>query len=457
LKKTASQKTATARGLALDVLSAARREGRSVEDLLAAALKRHAELPREERAFLLELVQGVKRWELRLDFFLSALASRPLKKLHPLVLIILRLSAYQLLMLERVPARAVLHEAGKLAQARGLPREHAGFINAVLRKLAAGDLPALPAPETDPVTALSLTHSHPAWLVARWLARWGFAATQARLQANNRVPPLTIRINTLKTDAATLKSRLAREGVDAVPCQFSPVGFFIRGFEKSPVTLASYQEGLWLFQDEAAQLTGYLLDAHPGQSWLEIGAGRGGKTTHLGEWLAQEGFIPAVDLNRRRLQELQANLRRWGVAMVCPLLADATEELPFKPDSLDGVLLDAPCSSLGVIRRHPEIKGRVREADLAQFPPRQRAMLERAAPLLRRGGRIIYITCTTEPQENEDLVAAFLQRHADFHLATAPGFLPPPARPLIEPPGWFRSTPEDHNLDAFFAAVLVKR
>jgi 16S rRNA (cytosine967-C5)-methyltransferase len=213
-----------ARALALDILAAAARSRQSVEERLAATFKRHPGLPRRERALLLELVQGVKRWEVRLDYLLARLSHIPLARLHPLVLQLLRLGAFQLLWLDRVPARAVLHEAGNLAKVKGLPRSHVGFINAVLRRLAAGEVPPLPDPASDPGLALSVIHSHPAWLVRLWLARLGPEATTARLIANNQIPPLTVRVNTLKTDPAALMARLAAEGVESRPGRFSPVG-----------------------------------------------------------------------------------------------------------------------------------------------------------------------------------------------------------------------------------------
>ncbi|MFA5110422.1 MAG: transcription antitermination factor NusB, partial [Desulfobaccales bacterium] len=169
-KPPASPPLAGARGLALDILAAAARRGHSVEEGLAAAFRRHPYLPRPERGLLLELVQGVKRWEVRLDYLLGQLSRIPLPKLHPLVLQSLRLGAFQILMLDRVPDRAVLYEAGQLAKARGLPKAHVGFINAVLRRLAAGDVPPLPDPAADPALALSVVHAHPVWLVRRWLA-----------------------------------------------------------------------------------------------------------------------------------------------------------------------------------------------------------------------------------------------------------------------------------------------
>ena len=452
----AAPPTAGARALALDILAAAARRGRSVEDLLAAGLTRHPGLSRPERGLLLELVQGVKRWEIRLDYLLARLSHIPLAKLHPLVLQILRLGAFQLLMLDRVPARAALHEAGRLAKARSLPQAHVGYINAVLRRLAAGDVPPLPEFAADPVLALSVAHSHPAWLVRRWLARYGPEAAARRLAANNLIPPLTVRVNTLKTDPAALMKRLALEGVQARPCRFSPTGLILETLEASPVGLPSYREGLWLFQDEAAQLATDLLAARPGLRLLEIGAGRGGKTTHLAEAMADTGLLVAVDHHPGRLRELQGTARRWGLTLAHPLRADAAFALPVKSGVLDAVVLDVPCSSLGILRRHPEIKGRLREADLATFPPRQRAMLEQAAGVLKPGGQLLYITCTTEPEENEGQIDAFLSRHPEFHLATDPGRLPAAARDLVQPPGFFRTSPDVHDLDAFFAALLAK-
>jgi len=455
-KKKKSPKTTSARELALGILAAAEARDRHVEDLLAAALKQHPDLPKSERGFLLELVQGVKRWELRLDYTLSRLSRLPWRKVHPLVRHILRLAAYQILFLDKVPVHAAVDEAVKLAQARRLPKSHAGFINAVLRRLARGDVPPLPRLETDPVAALAADSAHPAWLVARWLSRYGLEETQARLTANNQVPPLAVRVNTLKTDPHDLRERLDREGVKASPCRFSPVGLVFESVDRPPESLPSYREGLWLFQDEAAQLAPCLLPVSPGQRVLEIGAGRGGKTTHLGEMLHNQGRVLALDYHRQRLSRLGENLKRWGLTCAQPLRADATRPLPVRPGSLDAVLIDAPCSALGILRRHPEIKTRLEEADLATFPPRQRRMLEEAAPLLEPDGHLLYITCTTEPEENEDLITSFLRDHPEFHLTYEPDLLPPPAREFLQAPGFFRTSPVQHGLDGFFAALMVR-
>jgi 16S rRNA (cytosine967-C5)-methyltransferase len=448
---------ASARELALQILISAKSQDRSVEDLLAATLKRHPDLPRSERAFLLELVQGVKRWELRLDYLLSQLSHLPWRKVHPIVQQILRLAAYQILFLDKIPAHAAVDEAANLARARRLPASHVGFINAILRRLARGDVPPLPEVAEEPGAALSTATAHPAWLVARWLNRYGLEETQARLTANNQVPPLFVRVNSLKIDPPSLIKRLDREGVKAAPCRFSPGGLTFESVDQAPTSLPSYQEGLWLFQDEAAQLATCLLPLEPGHRILEIGAGRGGKTTHLGEKLGNQGCILAMDYHRQRLRSLRQNLKRWSITAARPIRADATQPLPVKPESLDAALIDAPCSALGIIRRHPEIKTRLKEIDLPTFSPRQRAMLDMAAPLIKPGGRLLYITCTTEPEENEDLIAGFLAAHPEFSLVFEPDLLPPQARELLQPPGFFRTSPAHHNLDAFFAVVLGRQ
>ncbi len=447
---------ASARELALQILITAKSQDSSVEDLLAATLKRHPDLPRNERAFLLELVQGVKRWELRLDYLLSRMSHLPWRKVHPLVRQILRLAAYQLLYLDKIPAHVALDEAANLARVRRLPASHVGFINAILRRLARGEAPPLPEITEDPLAGLSAATAHPVWLVARWLSRYGLEETQAILTANNQVPPLTVRVNTLKIDPGSLIKRLDREGVKAENCRFSPVGLTFESVDQAPASLLSYKEGLWLFQDEAAQLTTCLLPLAPGQRILEVGAGRGGKTTHLGEKLKNQGCILAVDYHRQRLLSLRQNLKRWGITAARPIRADATQPLPVKPGSLDTVLIDAPCSALGIIRRHPEIKTRLQEIDLPTFAPRQRSLLEMAAPLIKPGGRLLYITCTTEPEENEDVVVGFLAEHPEFSLVFEPDLLPLPAQELLQPPGFFLTSPAHHNLDAFFAVVLVR-
>ena len=263
------------------------------------------------------------------------------------------------------------------------------------------DLP-LPDPESAPVAGLAAATSLPEWLAARWLADLGRDAAWARAQANNLHPPLTIRVNTTCISPDTLRTVLQEEGVETEPCLYSPLGLTIRTLARSPLSLPSYQRGLWLFQDEAAQLATLLLQPQPGQQILEIGAGRGGKTTHLAQILHGQGHIVAVDHSQTRLLALSQNLQRMNLTGVDLLRTDAAASLPFRPEHrCHRILIDAPCSGLGVLRRHPELRWRRQPEDFARFAILQKSMLQQAAPYLQPGGVMLYITCTTEVEENE--------------------------------------------------------
>lgn len=398
------------------------------------------------------------RWRGRLDYVIGQAASKPVRHLHPLVLDLLRLTAYQLLFLDRIPPRAAVHETVKLAKARRLPPPLVAFVNAVGRFLSdriQGLL--LPDPATDPVTALAVATSLPPWLADRWLRDLGPKDAWARAQASNLHPPLTIRVNTALISRETLGTVLQAEGIASKPCHYSPFGLTILALDQPPFNVPSYQRGLWLFQDEAAQLATLLLQPRPGQHILEIGAGRGNKTTHLAQLLHSQGHILAVDNSQSRTGALSQNLQRLGLNGVDLLLADAVTSLPLKPGHrFDGILIDAPCSGLGVLRRHPELRWRRQPEDLARFAAMQRVMLQQAAPYLRVGGALLYITCTTEAEENELVVHDFLASQPEFFLQAPTAALPPQAQQFIELPGYFHTLPERDGLDGFFAAVLVK-
>ena len=299
--------------------------------------------------------------------------------------------------------------------------------------------------------------SLPEWLAVRWLQELGPDAAWSRAEAANRQPPLTIRVNTALIRRENLARVLEAEGVVTEPCRYSPFGLNLQELQQSPFSLPSYQRGLWLFQDEAAQLVTMLLQPEPGQQILEIGAGRGGKTTHLAQLLNGQGGIVAVDNHRTRLMALRLNLQRMALTGVTRLLADATSSLPFRNYyRFDRIIVDAPCSGLGVLRRHPELRWRRQPEDFCRFAGLQQAILRQAAPYLVPGGILLYITCTTESEENEQVVHDFLEHQPEFSVCSPAAALPPESQQLIDSRSYFRTLPEWEGLDGFFAVALTR-
>jgi 16S rRNA (cytosine967-C5)-methyltransferase len=418
---------------------------------LPAALDREREglADERDRGLLVELTFGVERWRGALDAVIQRAAGRPVLELDPVVRAVLRLGVYQLLHLDRVPAHAVVHEAVETTRALGKPRA-AGLVNAVLRSVQRGEgRGVLPPPvgETAPVEGqqryLSTTLSHPAWLVDRWLTRYGFRATEAWCQFNNAAPTLTVRALSAGDPSAILAAVAEAEPAATIPTSLPHALVLPAGaWGRLPAALRDH------LTVQGAQLVAHVVGARPGLRCLDLCAAPGGKTTLLARSMAGEGTLVAADRRPGRVRLLKTSLTRANVAASIVAL-DATEPLPFGP-IFDRVLVDAPCSGLGTLRRDPDIKWTRQAADLARLAATQRQMLGRAADVVRPGGSLIYATCSSEPEENDEVVAAFLSLDPRFALA------PLPAGPYVDRTGYLRTLPFRDQLDAFFAAVLVR-
>lgn len=424
---------------------------------LEEAFRSQSDLDERDRAFISHLVQGVLRWRLRLDWGIRQVSSLPIGKIDPPVLNILRLALYQILFMDRVPESAAVDEAVNQAKSRG--RHIGSFVNGVLRNLCRQkEGLSLPDRNSDPILYLSVCHSYPAWLVRKWVADWGAEWTEGLLSAGNRVPGLTLRANTLKTDRSSLIRRLAEEGVAAKPASYSPVGVLVEGFRGRVDRLSCYREGFFQVQDEAAQIPSLLLDPGHGDRVLDVCAGLGGKTTHLAERAGDRGWIVSLDIRFRRLLSLAENSLRLGIANVSPVAANAAEGLSglFRCE-FDRILVDAPCSGLGVVSRHPDVKWNRKEEDLSRLASMQGAILKESISVLRRGGRMLYVTCTLSREENEGVVEAFLADHRDVDLESLRHRAPEWAGDLIDEKGFFRTFPHVHGMDGFFGAMFVKK
>jgi 16S rRNA (cytosine967-C5)-methyltransferase len=409
-------------------------------------------LSTQERSFAMELVYGVVRWRIKIDWIIDLKARIKTKKMERRVLNALRLGIYQLLFLSKIPPHAVINESVKLVSGSGVKTR--GFVNAMLRRIDDERKGIIfPNLKESPARYLSVVHSHPEWLIKRWLNRYGTSETIALCQANNRRPQITMRSNTLSTTREQLLHNLLKEGIQAEPARFSPLGITI--VERPPTPLASSPE--FYLQDEASQLVPYLLAPEPGEVILDACAAPGGKATALAQLMENRGKIYAMDISGKRLPVIEKIASRMGATIVSAVRGDALKQIDFAPTgSFDAILVDAPCSGLGVIRRNPDIKYRKREADIERLAGLQTAILENLAASLRDGGRIVYSTCSLEPEENEEVIEGFLANHPEFVVERASQFLPESCTPLVGDDGFMRTLPQRDGMDGFFAARLRK-
>jgi 16S rRNA (cytosine967-C5)-methyltransferase len=422
-------------------------------DLPSALARARTKLTDErDRALAGEIATGTLRWQGAFDHVVETFAKRPAARLDPEVLAILRISIFQLLHLDRVPAAAVVNDAVELAGKAG-KRSAAGFVNALLRRVSR-ERAQLPLPAEPPIDLLTITLSHPRWLASRWLARHGFESAEAWARFDNSPAPLSLRANTLRTTRPALADALAAAGVQTDPARFAAQGLIVRS--GNPLLTPLAHTGAFFVQDETSQLVGEFAAASTGERILDTCASPGGKTTQMAAAMGDTGTIVAADVRGRRLDLLSRTVKESGAGRVRIVQANARAVQPFL-DIFDLVLVDAPCSGLGTIRRDPDVRWRRTEADLEPLAEAQRAMLAQAASVVRPGGRLIYSTCSSEPEENEDVVRAFLADHPGFQRARPAAFeRRPELAALLDDEGSLKTLPFRDGLEAFYAAMLIR-
>ncbi len=409
-----------------------------------------------DRALATDLVTGTLRWQHELDHLIAHFAKRPIAKLDFEVLQILRLGAYQLIHLDRVPAAAAVNDAVAMTR-RARKTSAAGLVNAVLRALSRNahrlPLPLRP-PDGDPLPYLEVSLSHPGWLARRWLTRYGFDAAEAWEQFNNAPAPLTIRVNRLKSDRESLTRALAEHGVLVEPARYAPDGLIVTSGNPLRTPLAG--SGQFVLQDEASQLVALLGAPEAGMKVLDTCASPGGKTTAMAAMAGDRAEIVATDVRSARVQLLRETVGASGARHIHVLQADLEAGLPFASE-FDVVFVDAPCSGLGTVRRDPDIRWRRAESDLAPFASAQLRMIRNAADAVRPSGRLVYATCSSEPEENDQVVADFLSASGRFtkvDLRTEKPAYFEALEPVLDEGGVLRTSPHQHGLEAFYGAVL---
>jgi 16S rRNA (cytosine967-C5)-methyltransferase len=349
-----------------------------------------------------------------------------------------------------VPAAAVVDDAVQLAKKAG-KASASGFVNALLRRVSR-ERARLPLPDAPPIDRLSITLSHPRWLVERWLARHGAEDAERWTRFDNTPAPLTLRVNTLLTTRDALVRDLEAAGVTTEHTRFASDGLVVT--DGNPLLTPLAGTGSFVVQDEASQLVGAFAEASPCERVLDACASPGGKTTLMAAAMRDEGLIVAADVRGRRLELLARSVAASGARHIRVVQADARAMPPYR-EVFDAVLLDAPCSGLGTIRRDPDIRWRRTASDLAPLAQAQRQMLARLAAVVRPGGRIIYATCSSEPEENEEVVEAFLAEHPGFAREAPRAFAERrELAGLLDDTGALKTLPFRDGLEAFYAATL---
>ncbi len=440
----------SARTVARRVLARVEQSGAFTTLALSAEMQR-SRLTEKDRRLATEICYGVLRHRSRLDRALAHFAHKGLKKLPPPVLLALRVAAYQMIFLDRVPAHAVVDDAVTEVRRIGGPKL-GGFANGLLRKLSREGEP--PLPEGDDRKSISIRHSMPEWILALLAENLGESELAAAAAGMQSVAPMCVRVNRKRISRAELAIRLTEsEGATTTEEPHYPWALLVQSLG-SPEHSQSFAEGLWTVQDPAAQLVGAMAEVKNGQRVLDACAGVGGKATHLAECV-DDLEMDAIDLSPRKIELLGEASKRLGLSKIRTLVLDATRQDKRIRSDYDLVVLDAPCSGLGVLRRHPEQKWAEGRQDSTRLVELQGRLLDSVSARVKVGGHLLYSVCTFTLAEGPKQISAFLGRHPEFEVAPpAQGAQTPPWQQLLNDRGELQSWPHQSGMDAFYAVRL---
>jgi 16S rRNA (cytosine967-C5)-methyltransferase len=438
------------RATALEIIRRVSEGGAYADLLLGERLPAFA--PNDRRLITL-LVLGTIARRGRLDYELERFAGRPLDGIQPAALAIMRLGLFQLRFLDRVPAHAVVDTAVSLAKRTEDARLAAGFINAVMRRAARESAP-LPPREKDELRHLAVKLSHPRWMVERFVAWFGLEAAERLMTANNEAAPNVIRLNLARATREEIVERLRAEEFEIGEGGHAPETAILTSAAR--FDSSAYRDGLFQPQSEASQLVVRMLAPTRGSVVVDCAAAPGGKSTHLAELVGPDGRVIALDVNLEGLRNARALARRLGHANVSVARADLTIAAPIRSASITHVLLDAPCTGLGTLREHPEIRWRLKPEDPLRMAKLQLQMLANAGALVKPGGAIVYSVCSLAPEEGDDVVSAYIGRNPNFEIDRDP-----PNRTeiagLLNEQGVMKTRPDQGHLDGFYAARIIRR
>ena len=435
------------REIALEALEKIEKQ-QTYSNLLLNDLIRKYRLTGPDVGLLTELVYGTLQRKMALDYFLQPFLKT---KIETWVRHLLQLTIYQNVYLDKVPERAAIHEAVEIAKQRG-HRGIAGMVNAILRSMQRKGLPSLEMIE-DPIEKIAIATSHPQWLVHRWVQQYGYEKTAAMCEKNVTAPTQTARVNTTKATRKEVIEMLRGEGYQV---EESPMlEEAIQAVKGNLAYSQAYRNGLLTIQDESSMIVAYALQLDKNQSVLDTCAAPGGKATHIAERLRCTGNVTALDIHEHKIKLIRQQAERLDLSNISTKILDSRNVADyFAEESFDRILVDAPCSGLGVIRRKPDIKYTKSQQDISSLQKVQLSILDAAAPLLKKGGVLVYSTCTVDKLENDAVVSHFLQQHSDFEaydLRVPAAFIPFVAGHMMQ------IFPQDFNGDGFFISSLRKK
>lgn len=448
-------KATSARETAILIIQKVLRENAYSNIALKKSLEK-SNLSRVDKALVTEIVNGTLKNLIKIDWIASQFIKIKQNKLDKHIQDIIRTGIYQIMYLDRIPDSAVCNEGANLARKFG--NEGAvKFTNGVLRNISRSkESIKYPDKEKEPIKYLSIYYSHPEWIIEKWMADYGFDFTEQLLAANNEVPNFTIRANRLKTDREGLKKILEQEEIECLEGKYNKEALYIKG-TSSIEEKQSFKDGLYQVQDESSMLIGRILDPKPGELIVDVCSAPGGKTTHAAELMGNKGIIIARDIHKHKLDLIQQTCDRLGIDIVKTQLFNAKDLDETLVDKADRVLLDAPCSGLGVMRRKPDLRWKKSPENFEELAKLQLQILNTASKYVKPQGVLIYSTCTINRSENIEVLEGFLKDNDEFYLEDLTGLVAENLESDTKSKGYIEIFPHIHGIDGFFIARLKRR
>ncbi len=436
----------------LDLLVEIEKEGSYAQLLLKQALK---DQESKDKVFITEIVYGTLKHRLKIDYIINFFSKTPVNKMKPVIKNLLRMSVYQMFYLDKVPVSAVINEAVKIAKKRKF-MNLAGFVNGVLRQIERNkDAVVYPDKDEDLTAYLSISYSMPEWIIKNWLLSYDIETTERICAALNKRARVCIRINTLKADKNQVQEALKKEKISYEEGALLDEAMYI-DHPGSLAQLQSFQEGLWTVQDESAMLTAHVVDPKPGEKILDMCSAPGGKSIHMAALMQNKGEIISTDVHDHKIELIEKNADRMGAHIIHAALQDGTESNPDFIEAFDRVLLDAPCSGLGILKRKPDIRYSKTPEDISEIAQLQKRLAAQAVRYIKEGGTLVYSTCTLSREENEE-VARYIQEDLGLELSDIADTIPIKLRPFMKNKGSIHILPYAADTDGFFIACFKKK